>query len=126
MRNGYLQSGQRALTDRIAEHQDLTFSLDNDTRILLELSLFEMVGTPYKHQYRCLICGDHVLVRIRAERHVLMHYLDKSIVDSALPLQAQEEDDAEGPEEQNEEEDIRVKQPHRREGHRRRRAKSST
>ncbi len=44
--------------------------------LLLELGLFEMVGSADKDEYRCLVCGDRVKGRRQVTRHVLEHFLD--------------------------------------------------
>ena len=41
--------------------------------VLLELSLYEMVGGPEKREYRCLVCGDRLKGHRKVERHVLSH-----------------------------------------------------
>ena len=52
--------------------------------LLLELGLLAMVGKARGEEYRCLVCGDHVVTRSAAERHVLAHYVDESVVEEAL------------------------------------------
>ena len=42
---------------------------------LLELALFEMVGTPKNDEYRCLVCSDRGLGRAKVEEHVVGHFV---------------------------------------------------
>ena len=44
--------------------------------LLLELGLFEMVGSAKNEDYKCLICGDRVIQRSAIESHVKKHYVD--------------------------------------------------
>ena len=43
--------------------------------LLLELGLFEMVGSAYDDEYRCLVCSESFLRRQTVERHVLEHFV---------------------------------------------------
>ncbi|MDP2949461.1 MAG: hypothetical protein Q8P22_07975 [Chloroflexota bacterium] len=56
-----------------------------DPRLLLELGLYEMVGSARTPEYRCLVCGERALGRLAMERHVLRHYLEEEAVMAALP-----------------------------------------
>ena len=67
--------------------------------VLLELALFEMVGTPKNDEYRCLVCSDRVLGRAKVEEHVMAHYvLDPRSTESKTP---QETNDNEGGDEES-------------------------
>jgi len=53
---------------------------------LLELALYEMVGTPKNGEYRCLVCSDRVLGRDEVERHVIAHYVgDRRSTETKAP-----------------------------------------
>ena len=57
-----------------------------DPTMLLELALFEMVGTPKNDEYRCLVCSDRVLGRDKVEEHVIAHYVgDRRSTGSQAP-----------------------------------------
>ena len=61
-----------------------------EPRLLLELGLYEMAGRTREDIYRCLVCGDRVRKRREVERHILRHYLDEEIVESAVPDEDQD------------------------------------
>ncbi|MDP2949457.1 MAG: helix-turn-helix domain-containing protein [Chloroflexota bacterium] len=56
-----------------------------EPRLLLELGLYEMVGSVRTPEYRCLVCGEQALGRLATERHVLRHYLEEAVVMATLP-----------------------------------------
>ena len=56
----------------------------HDPRLLLELGLYEMAGRTREDAFRCLVCGDRVRKRREVERHILAHFLDPEVVDSAM------------------------------------------
>ena len=60
-----------------------------DPNLLLQLGLYEMVGRAREDEYRCLVCGDHVIERPKVNRHILLHFLDKSQVRPALSSREQ-------------------------------------
>ena len=53
--------------------------------LLLELGLIQMVGKPTEDEHQCLVCGERVIERREAQRHLLLHFLDVNIVEEALP-----------------------------------------
>ncbi len=55
-----------------------------DPRLLLGLGLYEMGGRTREDVFRCLICGDRVRKRLEVDRHILAHFLDSDVVDSAM------------------------------------------
>ena len=68
-----------------------------DPEALLDLELIEMTVRSDNNEFRCLVCGDRVLTRREAERHLVGHYVDKHIVDAVLPAEKPEKgDDEEG------------------------------
>ena len=56
-----------------------------EPRLLLELGLYEMVGSARTPEYRSLVCGERVLGRLATERHVLRHYWEEAVVMATLP-----------------------------------------
>lgn len=56
----------------------------HDPRLLLKLGLYEMAGRTREDAFRCLVCGDRVRKRREVERHILAHFLDSEVVDSAM------------------------------------------
>ena len=55
-----------------------------EPRLLLELGLYEMAGRTREDVFRCLVCGDRVKGRHDMDRHILAHFLDSEVVDSAM------------------------------------------
>jgi hypothetical protein len=53
--------------------------------LILDLGLYEMVGSASDNEFRCLVCNDRVLIRQNMERHVLSHFLDTPKVDVVAP-----------------------------------------
>ena len=54
--------------------------------VLLELGLYEMVGSSVKKEYRCLVCGDRLKGHRKVERHVLNHFLEEGYVQTAMSI----------------------------------------
>ena len=50
-----------------------------EPNLLLGLGLFEMVGSAYDDEYRCLVCSESVVARRTIERHVLAHFVDDDL-----------------------------------------------
>ena len=48
-----------------------------------------MVGRAREDEFRCLVCGDHVIERPKVNRHILLHFLDKSQVRPAVTSREQ-------------------------------------
>ena len=55
-----------------------------EPQLLLALGLYEMAGRTREDAFRCLVCGDRVRKRREVERHILAHFLDSEVVDSAM------------------------------------------
>ncbi|MDA0988813.1 MAG: helix-turn-helix domain containing protein [Chloroflexi bacterium] len=72
--------GVNEATVRRFRHQYLEAPL-----LLLDLDLFEMVGSARNEEYKCLVCGDRVVERREVERHVVGHYVEESVIDQELP-----------------------------------------
>lgn len=56
----------------------------DEPQLLLELGLFEMLGKVKDEEHRCLVCSERMVGRERVERHTLLHYVDRRIVNGFL------------------------------------------
>ena len=63
-------------------------SLWKAPQTLLELDLYEEVGSGKNMRWRCLVCAERMEGRDTVERHVLRHYLDEQTVAGALSLES--------------------------------------
>ena len=59
-------------------------------KLLLELGLYEKVGSASDDEFRCLVCGERVERRPIAEHHLINHYVDDDIADAVIPSQLRE------------------------------------
>ena len=57
----------------------------DQTEVILELDLDEMVGRAKDEEYKCLVCEERVVTQKEMQRHVLGHFLEKATVDGFLP-----------------------------------------
>ena len=58
----------------------------SDPELLFDLELYEMAGRSVEDLFRCLVCGDRVKGREDMDRHILTHFLDAEVVDSAMSM----------------------------------------